>query len=369
MVCAVILLGAAPKARAQTPPPSDVQREPEAPAPSEPVETPAPDAPEVAPAEAEDVATQSEEQSEDKTDRAAPFVFNATLESSVGQGSFVANEYARNAYAAWGLTFLPVYQPIDGFRLSLLVSVAQELTDSDSDGARQQLLLSDTQLRASYRLLTIPVAEVGVTVEGRLYVPTSLSSQFETLALGTQARLRLSRSFGDFDLRFMTAFRKNFHSYESPVLELEDSPAPPPIHVRAGGSEDLTGSAASVGGNNVSYSFFNELYAAYNATEALSFGISYGITTSFTYASFERDELSSRYATDGRGQRDLAIASLFVGYELDERFSFSGGITTSASPKSADNQSFRFPFYDFESTADNLTLFYIDATVTEPFGD
>lgn len=367
----VLALGATNDLRAQTPPPSEVApNEPaETPATTEPVETPATTAAEVTPSEAEAVATQSEEQTEDKSKPRAPFELSATLESSVGQGSFVADEYARNAYAAWGLALLPAYRPLPDLTLWLFLSVAQELTDSDVDGSRQQLLLSDTQLRARYKLLTIPVAEIGVALEGRLYAPTSLASQFETLVLGTQARVRFTRKLGDFDLRFITAFRKNFHSYESPVLELEDSPSPPPIHVRAGGNEDLTGAAAAVGGNNVSYSFFNELFATWNATKAWSVGISYGLTTSFTYAGYDVDERSSAYATAGRGQRDLAIGSIFVGYELDDRFSFSGGISTSASPKSADNQSFRFPFYDFESAADNLTTFYVDATVTEPLGE
>lgn len=344
-----------------------------APAP-EPAPEPEPAPAEIVPAEAapathdevtDDVAPQPEDDGEPQ----APFAISATLESSVGQGSFVADENVRNAYVAWGLTVVPSYKPNKQLRLSILAQVAQELTDSDGDTARQELRLSDVQLRGRYAIATIPAVEINVAAEGRLYLPASQASQFETLVAGTQARVLLSRELSDFEFGFVSAFRKNFHSYESPVLNIEDAPTPPPLHVRAGGSEDLAGSAAAVGGNNVSYSFFNELSVGYSPLRDLSFGISYGLSNAFAYASYESDALSSVYADPGRGHRDLAVGSISCSYKLDSRFSFSGGVTTTAAPKTADNQSFRFPFYDFSSTAENLTLFFVDVTVTEPFGD
>ena len=63
------------------------------------------------------------------------------------------------------------------------------------------------------------------------------------------------------------------------------------------------------------------------------------------------------------------VGSIDVSYQLDKRFTFNAGVQTQSTPKSADNESFRFPFYDFEGTADNLTSFYIDVTVSEAIGD
>jgi hypothetical protein len=249
--------------------------------------------------------------------------------------------------------------------------VTQELTDSDADTQRQQLQLLDVNLRSDYALGTIPVAEIKTGVGLWAYLPTSDVSQFETLVVGFAARLVLGRALGEhFSLDYLGIFRKNFHEYESPVLDAVQS-SPPPVFFRPGGAEDLGGTAVALGANNVSYYFYNLLALSWLPVEKgpWLFLIGYAMTNAYTYASFERDELSSPYADNGRGQRDTALGILEVGYEPDKRFSFSAGITTQAAPKTEDNQSFRFPFYDFEGAARNSTMFYIDMTIKEPIGD
>jgi hypothetical protein len=306
---------------------------------------------------------------EDDEGRRIPFTVGFKLESAVGQGTFVADEYARNSQVGWGASIAPGYRPTDELMLSAYAKVTQELTDSDVDAQRQQLQLLDVNLRSDYKLGTIPVIDVKAATGLWLYLPTSKISQFETLVLGAAARLVLGRELGEhFSVDYLGIFRKNFHEYEGPVLDSAEG-SPPPVLVRRGSPEDLGGSLAAVGTNNVSFYFYNLVQFAWIPMEELSFAIAYGLTNAFTYASHPKDELSSPYAEDGIGQRDTTIAVIEAAYTLDKRFSFSAGIQTSSVPKSDDNQSFRFPFYDFEGTAENATTFYIDVTVTEAIGD
>jgi hypothetical protein len=301
----------------------------------------------------------------------SPYALTFKLESDVGQGAFVANENARNAYVGWLASIIPAYRPIRPLTLSVVLRVAQELTDSDSDTSAQQLLLDDVIVRAGYQSGMIPVVDIDTRIIGSLYLPTSLASQYQTLVTGLGVSGLFSRSFfeGHFSLDYMATFRKNFHRYESPAVSLEDD-GTPPIYARAGGAEDLGGDLVSVGTNNASFVIRNELSATYSPIQdKLSFTLSYELANSFTYASFDKDELSSPYADEGVGQRDATVAMIAAGYRLDKRFSFAAGFATAATPKSADNQSFRFPFWDFESTADNLSVFFIEATVNEPFGE
>jgi hypothetical protein len=308
---------------------------------------------------------------EDDDGNRIPYSLGFKLESSVGQGSFVADEYARNSLVVWGASIAPGYRPTDELTLSAYAKVIQELTDSDTDNQRQQLQLGDVALRSDYSLGTIPVIDVKAATGLWASFPTSDASQFETLVVGLSARLVLGRTFGEhFSLDYLGIFRKNFHEYESPVLDADQS-GTPPVFIRPGGAEDLGGTAVALGQNNTSFYVYNLLGLTWMpvAKGAWSFSIAYAMTNAFTYASFERDELSSPYADDGPGQRDSAAAVLDVGYELDKRFAFSAGITTSSAPKSEDNQSFRFPFYDFEGAAANHTVFYLDMTIREPIGD
>ncbi len=306
---------------------------------------------------------------EDDDGRYVPFSLGFKLESAVGQGSFVADEYARNSQVGWGASIAPGYRPIEDLMLSFYAKVTQEVTDSDIDTKRQQLQLLDVNLRSDYALGTIPGIGVKAAIGLWLYLPTSDVSQFETLMLGTGWRLVLGREFGEhFALDYLGIFRKNFHEYEGPVLNAADG-SPPPTFIRPGGPEDLGGTLVAVGGNNVSFYFYNVVQFAWAPIKTLSFALAYGMTNSFTYASHPKDELSSPYADEGIGQRDSTIAVIEAGYKLDNRFAFGIGIQTVSVPLTDDNQSFRFPLYDFEGAAKNATTFYIDVTVSEAIGD
>jgi hypothetical protein len=296
----------------------------------------------------------------------APFTLNAKAEAGVGQGSFVADPYARNPYVAWGASVVPAYYPIAALTLSAFAKLSQEVTNSEVDSERQQVLFSDLQLRCRY-ITQIPVLGVDVVTEARLYFPTSLVSRYETLVIAPLGRISLFHAFGPVVLGYSGMFRKNFHRYASPLLDNEGST--PSAYVRGRRAEDTRGpSQAPIGANNVSFSFSNSVFVSYVPISRLALSLYYGISQAFAYERYPEDARSSPYAQGGRGQRDTGFGGLEVWFRLDKRFSFSAGMSTSASPKTEDNQSFRFPFYDFQSTALNLTTFYLDVTMTEFLG-
>jgi hypothetical protein len=298
----------------------------------------------------------------------APFSLNGKLESSLGQGSFLRDSYERNAHFVWAVSLCPAYYPRSGVALSAYAKLLQDLTQSDVDTERQQFLISDTQLRARWAV-PLPSPKTQLFVEGRTYLPSSRISRFETLVLGALARFSVAHELRPFAVSFLGQFRKNFHRYTSPVLDDDalrgDAPS---AYARAGGAEDLRGLSVGVAGNNVSFSTYGTASLSYAPLPALSLSIYYGLGRAWTYTRYRVDEQSSPHAVAGRGKRDTGVAGLDVSYRLNERFSFSTGVVTIASPKTEDNRSFRFPFYDFQSTASNLTLFYLDVTVTQLLG-
>ncbi len=342
--------------------------EPAAPATPEPPPATVSPAPTLAPAapSATPVAPADEEPESDAKETPAPLRLPFTLQTSVGQGSFVADEHARNAYFGYSLTFAPSYTPYEHVSIGLLTAISQELTDSDGDTERQEVLLSDTRLSGGYDFGKIPKAEIGVTAQLRFFLPSSIASRHQTLVLGTGVVLGLGREFGPISLGLSTSFRKNFHRYTTPVID--DRAGMQFVHPRTGSAEVVEDGLAQGGTNNVSHSVAGELSVGYSPFEALSFGIAYGLSAGFTYRSVPLDALSGVHAEEGVGQRDLSSGTISASYKLDERFSFGAGVSTVGPPLTADNKSPRFPFWDFESEADNLTSFYLDATFTESLG-
>ncbi|HTU59441.1 MAG TPA: hypothetical protein VMF89_13420 [Polyangiales bacterium] len=295
-----------------------------------------------------------------------PFTLNGMLEAGLGQGAFLANRYARNPYFGWGVSVVPAYYPKPEITLSIYAKLSQELTDSDVDNHPYQPIFADMQLRARYVLPEMPVLGINTFTELRAYLPTSRLSQYETMVTALLARLTFIRSFGPIVLAAGGYFRKNFHRYQSPVVEAGGRV--PSLYARAGGIEDLRGSAIAIAGNNVSFATQGWLAISYVPLPSFSISLLYGVSNAWTYRSYPKDERSGVYAKAGRGQRDTAWGGLDLWYRFTQRFSMSAGVFTAANPKTEDTQSFRFPFYDFNSTASNLTTFYLNLVVTEYLG-
>jgi hypothetical protein len=297
----------------------------------------------------------------------APFSLNGKLEASLGQGTFLRDDYARNPHFVWAVSVVPAYYPVPGVALMAYVKLLQDLTNSEIDSERRQFLVSDTQLRARWAV-PLPSPHTLLFVEGRTYLPSSRVSQFETLLVGAVARASAAHEFGPIGISLFSLFRKNFHRYRSPVLDEGGGGSIPSAFARSGGAEDLRGLSVAVAGNNVSFSTYGSASVSYAPLPGLSISLYYGLGRAWTYNRYERDELASRHAATGRGKRDSSVGGLDVSYRLNDRLSFSAGLVTIAAPKTEDNRSFRFPFFDFQSTASNLTLFYLDVTVTQLFG-
>lgn len=283
-----------------------------------------------------------------------------SLSTSVGQGSFVANQHARNAYVDWSFSITPMYSLLNGaLNLSGSFAFMQELTDSDGDTYNQRVLLSDANVGASHLLFTIPYVDVAFMVGARAFFPTSLASQTQTLLVGLRGNIALMRTFGPVTLSYNGSFRKNFHQYQSPVYDVTDVDSNTFI-AREGGNERVDALLYTAGGNNISYIFSNSLSVNVQIIAGLSANISYQISNAFTYASYPKDSLASGNATAGRGQRDSFGTNISVSYAFPFVF-LTLGLSNGSSPMSADNSHLRFPFWDFESQANNLSSIYLNA--------
>ncbi|MCA9580636.1 MAG: hypothetical protein KC416_02505 [Myxococcales bacterium] len=289
------------------------------------------------------------------------FQISPSMTTEVGQGTFVSNEYAANPYWAWNLGISPTYTFENGLRVSANVGLFQELTNSDGDTSNQRVLLSDVSLNTFYSVGRIPGIDVGVNVSGGLRFPTSLASQAQTLITSGRVGVGLNRGFGPVFVGYSGAFTKNFHRYESPVVDIEDQDSSLCL-ARSSDNRTIDGTSCFVPGvANTNFSVSNTVFANVTIWESLSAGFAYGIINGFTYASFPKDEFSSPYATEGVGQRDFFFTNLSVNYSFPHVFA-SIGIANSANFLDSENDSLRFPFWNFDGAANNLSTIYLSLT-------
>ena len=209
-----------------------------------------------------------------------------------------------------------------------------------------------------------------------MQLPTSKSSQVDSFVTSLGARVSASQPVGAVFLSLGSGFRKNFHRYTHPVrdprtgddLVTRDGLVVEEVVTgiaRTGGSE-LAGATYFDGEtNNTSMVWSNSISAFWPATEKLGLGISYNLSHSWTYDSYELDELSGVGASDGRGRRDSHGGSIFANYQALDQLAFGLGMATGGPTRTSDDKHIRFPFFNFDGAESNMTTFFISATYTE----
>ncbi len=292
--------------------------------------------------------------------RKSPFGVNVLLEQSLGIGTFVADKYARNPYYGWTLQLRPRYYFTDKFFAELSFALTGELTTSyqTSTTTKRQVMPSDLILNLKYsNVYKIPGLGIGISPYLRLGAPTSYESRYRNLYLSTAAGLNLTRMFGSHVLvDYMFRFNKNWNKTAQPTITGSQIALS-----RLRGNEDVGGGEVINGDdNNISYSVYNALTGSFIITDEWSITLQLAIQNSWTYLSIPKDEQSSPNAKEGRGQRDRTYGVLDITYQPWEHFGFSLGLSSAQPAKTADNKSFRFPFFDFSSEGNNYTTVYFD---------
>ncbi len=295
--------------------------------------------------------------------RKSPFGINATFEQSLGIGTFVADQYARNPYYGWSLDLRPRYYFTPKLFAELRFTLQGELTTSyqTSTTYKRQVMPSDLLLTLKYNnVATIPGIGVNFSPFIRLGAPTSYESRYRNLYLSTAAGFNLNRMFGNHVfLDYQFRFNKNWNRTAQPTISGTVALA------RFRGAEDVGGGEVINGDdNNISFSVFNALTGSFIINDQWSITLQLAIQNSWTYLSVPKDALSSQYAKAGRGQRDRTYGTLDLTYQPWEHFGFSLGLTSQQPAKTADNKRFRFPFFDFSSEGNNYTNVYFDVFAT-----
>jgi hypothetical protein len=292
--------------------------------------------------------------------RKTPFGVNVLLEQSLGIGTFVADKYGRNPYYGYTLQIRPRYYFTNHFFAELAFALTGELTTSytTSTTSKRQVMPTDLTLLLKYsNAYKIPVLGINISPFVRLGAPTSYESRYRNLYLSTAAGFNLTRMFGQHVLvDYLFRFNKNWNKTAQPTISGGQIALS-----RRRGAEDLGGGEVINGlDNNTSFSVYNALTGSFIINDQWSITLQLALQSSWTYLSIPKDQFSAPDAKAGRGQRDKTFGVLDLTYQPWENFGFSLGLSSAQPAKTADNKSFRFPFFDFSSEGNNYTTVYFD---------
>lgn len=324
-----------------------------------------PDDPEVDEPEAAEAA---DEEAGDDEEPPRDWSVGGGLTMMVAQGTFVrpANdtEYAdevqdgSGAFNRVSMNFsVNAGYQFDEYSMDIGVGYNQFLTPGGGGTEPYEGRLQDTQIGVARKGWEI--AETGIEVEPSLGIdlPTSTSSRTMTLLTSLSASASLSRTFfGSLSLGYSLGLSRNFHRYTSPVLdedEIQDEEFRSPLY-RPDGTEDLGAGRFAISGINNQWGMSHGINAAMIISPEFQLMANYSISTGWTYPVVdEEDEFAHDRQCVGRCPSQFSSGGIMANYMLSDSISLTGGLTTSQRPKTADNKTFAFPFWDFTREASN----------------
>lgn len=316
----------------------------------------------------------------------APLGFSATLGTSLGIGTFVADAHADDPYYALDLELVPSWRFTEDLQLALRVAAYAEITNlltpcrpasgprpagapaedcsdtSDPSGRRGDL----DDLTLSLKHAKLYELE-GVVLDGgtSIALPTSRASRIAKLLFSWSIDANVSRPFGLVTPSLGLSFTKVFALESAPTLEPSGDPLPLG-HCPAGQPSHCL------------------LLAGFVPTWQLGIELALGVeipwveglgaSASFGYRTVRKhgtggDALSSRaldaagdLVVDGTNSLDLTSGSVSLEYVPFEQWSFSFGVSSQQPALTADGKSVRFPFFDFVSPANNYTTWFLSVS-------
>ena len=311
----------------------------------------------VATVEAEDEEAEEEE---------GPFTGSMVIfDNSVGLGTFVKGASHRPAWG-WSLSIRPRWNIDDHHVLAARLDLAQDLVENADSSVteRQRLLLSVLQLNYQYRKL-VALWDDMFTVKPSLTVdfPVSPKARFTDQIIGL--RPGASATFKPmkwFSFTYYTGAIKSFNRFTHATVKVDDGV----MLARPGGSESLGGGLIADGTTyNIEWTWRNRFIADFTLPLDLSLSLDFIYDRSWGYQSKPDDELTPEVGESGRPESDFTWNAVEVAWETPvPHMSLALGAATWQAPLTADNESVRFPFWDFVSPSSNRTTLYFDVAYT-----
>ena len=290
---------------------------------------------------------------------------SGSLRMRVGQGTFasIANdsEHADNVHdgsgafnrVSMGVGINPTYQWGD-YEFSGEIGYSQYLSAGGGSVRPYEGRFQDIELSASREGYTVDAIGVTISPSARVTLPASKSSRAATMIAGTGLSLGFSKTFFDqLTLSYGLGGSRNFHQYTAPVGNIDEIGEENALY-RVDGTEAIeAGRFIMPGRLNTQWGMSHSLSAMVMFGGKVMAMANYSLSSSWTYAAAYDDEFSSQYQCETRCSGQMAMGMINVSYILNETMSLSFGMANAQSPKTADQRSYNFPFWNFSGAASN----------------
>ncbi len=306
-----------------------------------------------------------EEETEEEEER-RPWSVSGSMRMAVGQGTFVSlaedSEHADDVQSGVGaydrvrmsFAISPSYSWND-FRFSGDIAYSQNLTAGGGIIEPYEGRFQDIGLSASHAGYSHDGTGISISPSFSASLPASARSRAMTTIVATNLGASISRNFFEsLSLSYRLGISRNFHEFTSPVLDVNELGEDNALY-RVDGAEAVEPGRMAVAGINTQWGMSHGVSASMSLSQSVRASANYGFQTGWTYKVTEEDELASERQCVGRCSGQSMSGGLSVSYSVSPSLSFSGGLSTMQAPKTADQKSYNFPFWNFSGAASNAS--------------
>lgn len=223
-----------------------------------------------------------------------------------------------------------------------------------------EIRFEDASVSASWSGYTIEAIDTKVSAGYELGIPLSDVSRTSGLIVSNSLSAGVSRTFFD-KLTLKYSLGGSWLPHDQKVAT-----ADPEVVGIFRENERVADDVVAIGGVNTEFALSNSLSASIGVWEDLRASIGYTFTKYWTYDQGYTPDDPETPNVDGiqygRMTSDLTTATASLSYPIGDYVSLSGGLRTVQQPKTPDNSSFQFPFWNFTSAARNSSAFQLAIT-------
>lgn len=335
---------------------------------SEEAEEDAAEAAEEAVDEVEDEAwAEKDDEEEDSKD----WSVTGSVRMNVGQGTFarVSNDSqwagevddGRGFQSRVSMNFsvTPSYKWKD-FTLSSTLSFQQWLTQGGGFNAPYEGRFGDIGLNASGSWKGWTIEQLGdlrIAPRASLNIPVIRSAMTRTTTYrgSVGGGLNISKNFfKKLTLSYGLSGSLSHYDSTSPIVDISRIGEENALY-RAEGAEAVAPGYIAIGGVNSPWSLNNSLSANFRIGD-VSATVTYAYSRRWSYNVTQDDEYSTDIQCAGVCSGDSMRGGISLGYRVNDWLNLSGGLSSGGSPKTADQRSFNFPFWNFNSAVGPSSL-------------
>lgn len=275
---------------------------------------------------------------------------------SFGVGTFVTDEFVRRERIRWNFGVNGSYRiPVIDVNVSARTGFSQWVSRGGGGQEPQEFRWADSSLSFSRSIYTIPVIDLGISGSLGFAIPTSTFSRAADLYTSIRPGLSFGGSVGPVGYGYSISGGINFHEFTTITFD----PSEVDILSRDAGNEVVANDAvASPGGVLTQYSLSNNFNVSYRFPLNITLAVGFGFSDFWSYDNgsiSEEDEFVADNADVGRSHGQFTNGSISLSYRPIPYLGMSLSLSSSQPWKTADNQGYRFPFFDFENAANNFT--------------